>query len=65
MNFETRNLEIDYIIPKPKGGGDYIENYQLLCGHCNRTKGDRPMEYFRNKIKVKERFLADQLSFGE
>ena len=65
MKFETRNLEIDHIVPKSKGGGDYIENYQLLCGHCNRTKGDRPMEYLRNKIKVKERILADQLSFGE
>jgi site-specific DNA-methyltransferase (adenine-specific) len=34
--FEIRNLEIDHIIPKAKGGGDYYENYQLLCGSCNR-----------------------------
>jgi site-specific DNA-methyltransferase (adenine-specific) len=45
--FELRNLEIDHIIPKSKGGGDYYENYQLLCGSCNRIKGDRPMEYLR------------------
>ncbi|MDR0304210.1 MAG: HNH endonuclease, partial [Chitinispirillales bacterium] len=39
--FDMRNLEIDHIIPKSKGGGDYYENYQLLCGSCNRIKGDR------------------------
>jgi len=36
QDFELRNLEIDHIIPKAKGGGDYYENYQLLCGSCNR-----------------------------
>ena len=36
---EIRHLEIDHIIPRSKGGGDYYENYQLLCGHCNRVKG--------------------------
>jgi site-specific DNA-methyltransferase (adenine-specific) len=41
--FDIRNLEIDHIIPKSKGGGDYYENYQLLCGACNKMKGDRPM----------------------
>ncbi len=49
------NLEIDHIIPRSKGGGDYYENYQLLCGHCNRTKGNRTMEYLNAKLnKVKE-----------
>ena len=45
------DFEIDHIIPKSKGGGDYFENYQLLCGNCNKTKGNRPMEYLRTKIK--------------
>ena len=43
-HFDLWNLEIDHIIPKTNGGGDYNENYQLLCGSCNRIKGDRPME---------------------
>jgi site-specific DNA-methyltransferase (adenine-specific) len=25
--FRIENLEIDHIIPKAKGGGDYYENY--------------------------------------
>ncbi|MCH9845299.1 MAG: HNH endonuclease [Alphaproteobacteria bacterium] len=48
--FDQRNLEIDHIIPKSKGGGDYYENYQLLCGACNRTKGNRPMDYLLAKV---------------
>lgn len=33
-HFEFRHFEVDH-----------IENLQLLCGHCNRVKGDRPQEY--------------------
>jgi DNA modification methylase len=63
-SFDIVNLEIDHIVPKSKGGGDYIENYQLLCGHCNRTKGARPMEYLRMKIEAREKLRA-KVSFGE
>ncbi len=65
LDFELRNLEIDHIIPKSKGGGDYFENYQLLCGSCNRIKGDRPMEYLRLKIETREKMLKTQVFFGE
>ena len=49
--FEFRNLEVDHIIPRSRGGQDNEENLQLLCGFCNRTKGDRPMEYLLAKLK--------------
>ena len=62
--FEIRNLEIDHIIPKSKGGGDYYENYQLLCGSCNRIKGDRPMEYLRAKMATIEK-ARGRVFFGE
>jgi site-specific DNA-methyltransferase (adenine-specific) len=64
-DFELRNLEIDHIVPKSKGGGDYYENYQLLCGSCNRIKGDRPMEYLRLKIETRERMMKNKIFFGE
>ena len=63
--FDLWNLEIDHIIPKVKGGGDYYENYQLLCGACNTIKGDRPMEYLRMKIETRERRMKDKIIFGE
>ncbi len=62
---EIRHFEVDHIIPKAKGGGDYYENYQLLCGNCNRIKGDRPMEYLRIKIKSREKLIKNQITFGE
>lgn len=54
VTFEIRNLEVDHIVPRAKGGGDYYENYQLLCGSCNRIKGARPMEYLMNRLNVIE-----------
>lgn len=59
------DFEIDHIVPKSKGGGDYYENYQLLCGNCNRIKGDRPMEYLRIKINKRDELLKHKLTFGE
>jgi len=63
--FEIWDFEIDHIIPKSKGGGDYCENYQLLCGSCNKIKGDRPMEYLRLKIETRERMMKNKIFFGE
>jgi site-specific DNA-methyltransferase (adenine-specific) len=63
--FEIWDFEIDHIIPKAKGGGDYYENYQLLCGSCNRIKGDRPMEYLRLKIETREQMMKTKIFFGE
>ena len=51
-HFESRHLEIDHIISRGKGGTDHIENLQLLCGNCNRIKGDRGMEYLISKLQL-------------
>ena len=45
-------FDIDHIVPKTCGGGDYIENYQLLCRTCNTTKGARPMAFLLQRIDL-------------
>ena len=51
-HFEKVNLTIDHIVAKSKGGTDHIGNLQLLCGHCNSTKGVRSMEYLRSIVNA-------------
>ena len=50
-HFEMQHLEVDHIIAVSKGGTDHISNLQLLCGNCNRVKGNRGMEYLREKLR--------------
>lgn len=65
IELPVHQFEIDHVVPKAKGGGDYFENYQLLCPSCNRIKGARPMDYLRMKIKVREELMRDKIQFGE
>ena len=51
-HFESQHLEIDHIIARSVGGTDHIGNLQLLCGHCNRIKGDRGQEYLISRLNA-------------
>ena len=45
------DMEIDHIVPKAVGGSDDDGNKQLLCGFCNKTKGDRGMDYLAKRLR--------------
>lgn len=40
-HFELEEMEADHITPWKEGGTTVVENCQMLCRNCNRTKGAR------------------------
>lgn len=50
-NYEC--MEIDHITPRSKGGDNSPDNFQLLCGPCNRKKKDMPVADFLAIINKK------------
>ena len=50
-DFPFKLYEVDHIVPKSKGGTEHLGNLQLLCGHCNKIKGDKPQEYLIAQLK--------------
>ena len=46
LHFRLRNLTLDHIVPRSRGGADTDSNLQLLCPACNSKKGTRTQEEF-------------------
>ena len=44
-------LDVDHDVPVSKGGGDEIDNLNLLCPRCNRRKGTGTLAQLRAKLK--------------
>lgn len=51
--FPFRNMTVDHVVPKSRGGGDHVTNLQLLCGACNSMKGSQSQEEFIVVLKRK------------
>ena len=42
-HFPFRVMDVDHILPRSIGGTDHLENLQMLCSGCNRSKGGKTM----------------------
>lgn len=63
--FQSRNLEIDHIEAKSKGGSDEPSNLQLLCSTCNRMKGTSSQAVFLTKTaKLRKGKSSKGVDFG-
>ena len=57
--FNIKNLQMDHIVPKAKGGTDHKDNFQLLCSACNSKKGTKSQEVFLSELtKARNKNLA-------
>ena len=51
----TRNLTIDHVVPRCRGGTDQWENLTLACSRCNTIKGHKSLEQSGLKLRRKPR----------
>ena len=43
-HYRHKDFHFDHIEAQRRGGSNELDNLQLLCGHCNSTKGDGTMQ---------------------
>lgn len=48
-----KNLTIDHIIPRSRGGGNTWDNLVTCCGRCNVAKGNRTPEEAGMRLKTR------------
>lgn len=64
-----KNLTIDHIVPRSRGGGNTWENLVTCCSNCNTKKGDRTPEEANMKLRVFPRkpdfFALENISISD
>ena len=50
LEIHYKEATVDHIIPKAAGGGDELDNLQVLCGPCNSLKGEGRQDAYLSKI---------------
>lgn len=51
----TRNLTVDHLVPRCKGGTDTWDNLLIACSRCNTVKGHKTPEQSGLRLKRKPR----------
>ncbi len=49
---EYKDMQVDHIVPKLKGGKNEINNYNPACRRCNHYKDTFDIEQFRQMLKT-------------
>ena len=62
VEIELRNMHLDHIVAKARGGQDVFENLQLLCPDCNSRKCDKGQTQFHREVmnRAAERKIAER-----
>lgn len=53
QRFVSKELTLDHVFPKSRGGATSWENIVACCKHCNQTKADRTPEEANMKLLSK------------
>ncbi len=59
-----KTLEMDHIIPYSRGGTDKPSNLQMLCGSCNKSKGDGTQAQFEKRLRAGKVKGAEKVAIG-
>lgn len=61
--FRKSDMEADHIIPHSKGGDNSRGNLQLICRHCNRSKGASTSDTKKDLRRKQSELAQDKIDF--
>lgn len=63
----AREMTVDHLVPKSRGGSENRSNKFPCCARCNRRKRDRPLSYLRNVLQREKygrpHFSQEQIAY--
>ena len=60
-HYHSKDFAIDHIVPRAAGGSNELDNLQLLCTHCNSTKGKGTMADLHRRLAEQEAEMRQRM----